>query len=204
MDGGGLMAECRAEYERKGGRQSGDRIVRCCLPDDHYPYICHEEADTGVRWWDIPPSLQLRRRTPDEQLAYWSGKSVEWIAEKAALTARAERAEAAEVGFRRQVDAVRALHRPVPYGQPMMTIDRVEHLDYCAECGYGVPHGKCRTLAALVGGQPDTPAPAAEPAIDMALKRPCTIYVPPEDCSDPSRCRVHRGAYPRPATGETP
>lgn len=27
------------------------------------------------------------------------------------------------------------------------------------------------------------------------LGRPCTIYVPPEDCTDPAHCRVHRGAY---------
>lgn len=38
--------------------------------------------------------IELHRRTPDEMLAYWSGKSVEWIAERTELTARAERAEA--------------------------------------------------------------------------------------------------------------
>ena len=69
------------------------------------------------------------------------------------LTSRAERAEAAEA-------RVRALHRPVPYSQPMMTIDRVEHLNYCAECGYGVPYGKCRTVAALDVVRPAEDGPA--------------------------------------------
>ena len=41
----------------------------------------------------------------------------------------------------------------------------------------------------------------AEPATDRGTGRPCTIYVPPEYCSDPHRCRVHRGAYPEPTNG---
>lgn len=47
-----------------------------------------------------------------------------------------------------------------------------------------------------VCGNSTCPCAWREPATDMATKRPCTIYVPPEYCSDPHRCRVHRGACP--------
>jgi hypothetical protein len=39
---------CRSEYERAGGRNRGDRIVRCHLPDGHPGE--HEEADTEIQW----------------------------------------------------------------------------------------------------------------------------------------------------------
>jgi hypothetical protein len=41
---------CRSEYERPGGRNRGDRIVRCHLPDGHPGE--HEEADTEATWTD--------------------------------------------------------------------------------------------------------------------------------------------------------
>lgn len=41
---------CRAEYERPGGRQHGDRIVRCHLLAGHPGE--HEEANTEVTWID--------------------------------------------------------------------------------------------------------------------------------------------------------
>lgn len=39
---------CGAEYIRPGGRQRGDRIVRCDLPAGHTG--AHEEIDTGSLW----------------------------------------------------------------------------------------------------------------------------------------------------------
>lgn len=39
---------CPEEYTRLGGRQPGDRIIRCHLPAGHPGE--HEEAETEVRW----------------------------------------------------------------------------------------------------------------------------------------------------------
>lgn len=51
------------------------------------------------------------------------------------------------------------------------------------------PHCDCP-----VHGEPDAPAlgRSGEPATDTGTGNPCTIYVPPEWCSDPTNCRVHR------------
>lgn len=46
--GSGPEGVCRAEYIRPGGRQRGDRIVRCGLPAGVHEV--HEEVDTEVRW----------------------------------------------------------------------------------------------------------------------------------------------------------
>jgi hypothetical protein len=46
---GGSAPVCLARYERPGGRERGDRIVRCHLSADHSGE--HEEADTEVKWW---------------------------------------------------------------------------------------------------------------------------------------------------------
>jgi len=43
-------APCRAEYQRPGGRQHGDRIVRCHLLAGHSGE--HMEANTGATWTD--------------------------------------------------------------------------------------------------------------------------------------------------------
>lgn len=40
--------KCESEYKRPGGRQRGDRIVRCHLERGHSGH--HEEADTEVTW----------------------------------------------------------------------------------------------------------------------------------------------------------
>lgn len=40
---------CRDEYERPGGREHGDRIVKCHLKPGHRGE--HEEAETGITWW---------------------------------------------------------------------------------------------------------------------------------------------------------
>lgn len=45
-----MTAICPATYERPGGRDRGDRIVRCHLPPGH-PYE-HEEDGTDVTWDD--------------------------------------------------------------------------------------------------------------------------------------------------------
>lgn len=42
------FSECRAEYERRGGRERGDRIVRCGKALGHRGD--HEEADGGATW----------------------------------------------------------------------------------------------------------------------------------------------------------
>lgn len=44
---------CPAEYTRTGGRQRGDRIIRCHLPYGHGGE--HEEADTECTWLDAAP-----------------------------------------------------------------------------------------------------------------------------------------------------
>lgn len=40
--------QCRAEYERPGGREHGDRIVRCGKVLGHLGD--HEEVDGGATW----------------------------------------------------------------------------------------------------------------------------------------------------------
>lgn len=45
------QGECRAQYQRPGGRQPGDRIVRCARPTGHDG--AHEEPD-GAAWEDLP------------------------------------------------------------------------------------------------------------------------------------------------------
>lgn len=47
--------ECRAQYQRPGGRQPGDRIVHCHLPAGHPGE--HEEADTEVTWESPTPTV---------------------------------------------------------------------------------------------------------------------------------------------------
>lgn len=42
---------CRAEYTRPGGRQPGDRIVRCDLPAGHRRWGSdHRETETSTTW----------------------------------------------------------------------------------------------------------------------------------------------------------
>jgi hypothetical protein len=62
------MHQCTAEYERPGGRQRGDRIVRCHLQAGHPGE--HEEDGTDVTWIDTPVS------TPEESRSvadWWPG-----------------------------------------------------------------------------------------------------------------------------------
>lgn len=69
-------------------------------------------------------SEEVRRRTPDEEVARWQGLHLEWVAEKHALTARAERAEAAEADLRATVERVRELTID-DYGNPIHDTKRV-------------------------------------------------------------------------------
>lgn len=50
----GRIKLCGARYERPGGAERGDRIVRCSLPADHRDQN-HQEEDTGAAW----PAAQL-------------------------------------------------------------------------------------------------------------------------------------------------
>lgn len=48
------QSACDIEYPRPGGRQRGDRIVRCDLPRGHHGDHC--ETDTGSMWHARPPA----------------------------------------------------------------------------------------------------------------------------------------------------
>jgi hypothetical protein len=75
-----MSTRCPVEYVRPGGRQPGDRIVKCQRSPGHVGP--HEEAETGVTWTSAEVLHPALVRLPG------------WIADElAAATTRADRME---------------------------------------------------------------------------------------------------------------
>src|SRR6185369_10383264 len=62
-------ATCGAEYARPGGRQRGDRIVRCDRPE-HVAWESHQEGETGVEWYE--PEVAAAYGVPVREPRVWN------------------------------------------------------------------------------------------------------------------------------------